>query len=118
MLVVARQFYRIVRSQYPSLDDFRSLGDEGKVCVSARRYRECAEGVSVFDDFRHACDLARTYDFRRGRFVATLTVPDDGSVEFAKTFGVHHWTIYYGSPESILALIDGVPVSIPEAEGD
>jgi hypothetical protein len=42
-----------------------------------------------------------------------LIVPDDGSVEFAKPFGVHHYTIYYGSPESILGLVADV-VAIPD----
>jgi hypothetical protein len=112
-----REFFRIVRSERPTRDEFRSLADEGKVCVSRRNLRECAEGISVFDDFAHACMLARTYHFQRGRFVARLVVPDDGSVEFAKTFGVHHYTIYYGSPESILALVVGV-VPIPMAPGE
>jgi hypothetical protein len=99
---VTREFFRIVRGEQPSRDDFRSLGDLGKACVSGRRFRECAEGVSVFDDFTFACELARTYRFQRGRYIAKLIVPEDGSVDFAKTFGMHHFTIYYGSPESIL----------------
>jgi hypothetical protein len=111
------EFFRIVRSEWPTRDDFRSLADEGKVCVSKRRFRECAEGISVFDDFDHVCMLARTYHFQRRRFVARLVVPEDGSVEFAKTFGIHHYTIYYGSPESILALVVDV-ISIPEAPGE
>ena len=115
---MTREFFRIVRGEQPNSDDFRSLGDLGKVCVSGRRYRECTEGISVFDDFEHTCELARTYQFQRGRYIARLVVPEDGSVEFAKTFGVHHYTIYYGSPESILALVVGMAVSIPDAHGD
>jgi hypothetical protein len=115
---VTREFFRIVRSEYPDRDDFTSLRDQGQVCVSRSRYRECAEGVSVFDDFEHTCELARTYRFRRGRFIARLFVPEDGSIEFAKTFGVHHYTIYYGSPESILELVMGSAVRIPEEPGD
>jgi hypothetical protein len=115
---VAREFYRIVHSEHPGWEDFRSLGDEGKVCVSGRRYRECAEGISVFDDFEHTCELARTYGFRRGTYIARLVVPEDGSVEFAHTFRDHHYTIYYGSPQSILALVAGAAVRIPGAPGD
>lgn len=115
---MAREFFRIVRSEHPTREDFTSLGDQGKVCVSGRRFRECAEGVSVFDDFEHTCQLARTYRFQRGRYIARLNVPEDGSIEFAKTFGVHHYTIYYGSPESILALVEGSAVRIPESPGD
>jgi hypothetical protein len=115
---MAREFFRIVRSEQPDREDFTSLADQGKVCVSGKRYRECAEGVSVFDDFEHTCELARTYRFQRGRYIARLLVPEDGSVEFAKTFGVHHFTIYYGSPESILELVVGRPVRIPDVLGE
>jgi hypothetical protein len=58
---------------------------------------------------------ARQLEFSRGSYVATLVVPDDGTVEFAKTFGPHHYTIYYGSPRSILALVEGSAVRIPGA---
>ena len=115
---MTREFFRIVRSEQPSRDDFRSLADEGKVCVSRRRFRECAEGVSVFDDLSHTCVLARTYHFQRGRYIARLVMPEDGSVDFAKTFGVHHYTIYYGSPESILSLVVGPAIRIPDAPGE
>ena len=84
---MAREFFRIVRSSDPTPDDFRSLADEGKVCVSGRRFRECAEGVSVFDDFDHTCELARTYRFRRGRYIARLIVPEDGRVAIPDTSG-------------------------------
>ena len=72
----------------------------------------------VLDDFKHACDVARNFNFQRGRFVAKLLVPSDGSVEFAKTFrDPHHYTIFYGSPESILDLVDGAAVPISDAPG-
>lgn len=117
-LSMMREFYRIVRDEVPDAEDFRSMADLGIVCASGRRYRECAEGVSVFDDFERACAVAWNHGFQRGRFVARLLVPDDGSVEFAKTFrDPHHYTIYYGSPESILDLVDGAAVPIPSAPG-
>lgn len=115
---MTREFFRIVRGERPHRDDFRSLGDLGKVCVSGRRYRECAEGISVFDDLEHTCTMARIYHFQRGRYIARLLVPEDGSVEFAKTFGVHHYTNNYGSPVSILALVVGNAVRSPETHGD
>lgn len=113
-----REFFRIVHSELPQDADFRSMGDLGIVCVSGRRYRECAEGISVFDDLEHACAVARKYRFERGRFVARLLIPEDGSVEFAKTFrDPHHFTIYYGSPKRILSLVEGAAVPIPDVPG-
>ncbi|MCD6029143.1 MAG: hypothetical protein K0S78_1317, partial [Thermomicrobiales bacterium] len=34
---------------------------------------------------------------------------------FAQTFREHHYTIYYGSPQSILALMAGPAIRIPGA---
>lgn len=110
-----RRFFRIVRREVPTAEDFRSLGDEGIDCSRRRHARECAEGVSVWDDPEHAMAKARQIGFARGSFLATLLVPAGGSVEIAKTFGQHHYTIYYGSPQSILALMEGAAVKIPGA---
>ncbi|MGH2614100.1 MAG: hypothetical protein ACRDJC_02575 [Thermomicrobiales bacterium] len=50
--------------------------------------------------------------------MARLLIPEDGSFEFAKTFrDPHHYTIYYGSPEGILALVKGAAVPIPDVPG-
>jgi hypothetical protein len=110
-----RKFFRNVRSEYPGPEDFRSLGDEGVDCSRTRYPRECADGISVWDNVETAIAKARETKFRRGSFIATLWVPDDGTVEFAMTIKPHHATIYYGSPESILALMNGPAVRIPGA---
>jgi hypothetical protein len=110
------EFYRIVRREHPGPEDFLSIGDEGgRDCNKSRHPRECAEGVSVWDDPEVAIAKARAINFKRGSFLATLLVPEDGRVEFARTMGPHHVTIYYGSPESILALMKGPAVRISGA---
>ena len=104
-----------MRSEWPGPEDFRSIGDDGVDCTQSRYPRECAEGISVWDSAEAAIEKARNLGFRRGSFLATLRVPEDGSVEFAKTMGAHHFTIYYGSPESILALMNEPAERIPGA---
>lgn len=94
-----------MRSEWPGPEDFQSIGDDGADCSRSRYPRECAEGISVWDSAEAAIKKARSLQFRRGSFLAILRVPEDGTVEFAKTLGAHHFTIYYGSPESILALM-------------
>jgi hypothetical protein len=113
-----REFYRIVRSERPGPEDFQSIGDDGADCSRSRYPRECAGGVSVWDNVEAAIKKARSLEFRRGSFLATLHVPEDDTVEFAKTMGAHHFTIYYGSPESILALMRKPAVRIPGAPED
>lgn len=110
-----REFYRIVRSARPGPEDFRSIGDDGVDCSQSRHPRECAEGISVWDSADVAIAKARNLKFRRGSFLAMLRISEDGSVEFAKTMGAHHFTIYYSSPESILALMNEPAERIPGA---
>jgi hypothetical protein len=90
------------------------LGAEGVDCTRRRHRRECEEGVSVWDNAEFAMVKARQIAFSRGRFLATLLVPDDGSIEIAKTFGPHHYTINSGGPESILSLVVGSAEAIPD----
>lgn len=71
------------------------------------------KGVSVWDSAEAAIKKARSLKFKRGSFIATLHVPEDGTIEFAKTMVAHHFTIYYGSPESILALMKEPADRIP-----
>ena len=108
-----RRFFRIVRREIPGLEDFLTLSAEGIDCSRRRSTRECAEGISVWDDAGFAMAKARQIEFSRGRFLVALLVPDDGTVEIAKTFGPHHYTLYSMSPESILTLVEGPAVRIP-----
>lgn len=113
-ILASGRYFRIVRRETPDTEDFRSLGDEGIDCSRRRHPRECAEGVSVWDDADYAIAKARLIGFSRGSFLAELRVPEDGTVEIAKTFGLHHYTIYYGSPRSILGLMHGKVAKVPE----
>lgn len=104
---VSRQFYRIVRSETPTLDDFKSARDLGKPLLVPRYQREWAEGISVYDDLAHAIDRALKFRLQLGRFVVAILVPDETELEIAQTTSdQRHFTIY-ASAEQILALAQG-----------
>jgi hypothetical protein len=114
---VAREFFRIVRGSRPVLEDFVPLGATGRVLRFPEYRREFEEGISVYDDFDHACAMARKNRFRQGRFLVKLVVPDDGSVELKQTFAEHHYTLY-AKPEQILSYAEPVAVPILATLGD
>ena len=94
------------------------MRQQGRPLRNRALEREWAEGISVYDDFESACEVARKYGFRPGTYVVRVMVPDDGSVEFRQTFDdEHHFTIY-DEPERVFAMVEGETVLIPGAAGD
>lgn len=112
-----REFFRIVRGARPVLDDFKPLGATGRPLRFPEYRREFEEGISVYDDFGHACAMARGNRFRQGRFLVKLLIPDDGGIEFKQTFAEHHFTLY-ARPEQILSYAEPVAVPILATLGD
>ncbi|MCC7022450.1 MAG: hypothetical protein IT338_06465 [Thermomicrobiales bacterium] len=114
---MGREFFRIVRNSRPDPADFRPVGATGRPLRFPEHRREFEEGISVYDDFEHACEMARKHRFRHGAYILRIVLPDDGSVEFRQTFAPHHYTMY-GTPEQILPYADDVAVGIPGVPGD
>ena len=113
-----RTYFRIVRGEEPTLEDFWSLRAQGKALSDPAIEREWAEGISVFDDFDRACAVARRFGFRLGAYVVALVVPSDADIEIRKTFkDWHHYTIY-AEPERVMALAEKLGVRIPDAPGE
>lgn len=111
---VAHEFFRMIRGPRPTLDDFQPVAVTGRPLRFPEFRREFEEGVSVFDGFDKACEMARRLRFRQGAYVVRVVLPGDGSVEFKQTFSEHHYTIY-APPEQILAYADHAAVRIPDA---
>jgi hypothetical protein len=57
------------------LNDFVPLGATGRTLRFPEYRREFEEGISVYDDFDHACAMARKNRFRQGRFLVKLVIP-------------------------------------------
>ena len=64
--------YRFVRGQVATLDDFRSQGALGRKLRSSGDERAFNQGVSVYDDFAQACEVAASIRYRRGSYLAVI----------------------------------------------
>jgi hypothetical protein len=83
---VAREFFRIVAENVPTVRDFWTMRQRGRPLRNRALRREWAEGISVYDDFEAAREVARMYGFRPGASVVKVMIPEDGSLEFRQTF--------------------------------
>jgi hypothetical protein len=117
-LGVARELFRFIRGETPTLDDFRSQGAAGKRMRfnthdpdAVRRWHE---GISVYDDLERAIELARGGGFAG---IAMLRLAEPHKHEVSQ-FGrdEHHYTIF-GSPEELLALVTDCR-RIPKSPGE
>lgn len=113
-----RDLFRFIRSATPTLDDFRSQGALGKPMRWDQENPEATRrwngGVSVYDDFARACDLAARAGFE---WIASITVEDPVRHEVSQ-YGrdQHHYTIF-GEPEQLMALVSEVR-PVPEPPGE
>lgn len=110
---MARELFRFIRSEAPGLDDFTSHGALGKRMRRGQNdpdaVRRWNEGISVFDDFARARELASDLGFGG---IATIILEDAADFEVSQ-YGRDrcHYTIF-GRPEELMALVVEVrPVS-------
>ena len=106
---VVRELFRLVRSETLTLDDFKSQGALGNRMRWNRNdpdaVRRWNDGVSVFDDFDHACEVAG----RNGlRWIATIALESPSRFEVSH-YGKdrYHYTIF-GEPADLLVLVSDV----------
>jgi hypothetical protein len=106
---VARELYRFIRDEKPTLEDFRPQGALGKEMLRNRAdpdaVRRWHHGISVYDDFARACELAAGSTFA---WIATIALEDASGFEVSQ-YGreQHHYTIF-GTPEHLMALVSEV----------
>ena len=109
-----RELFRFVQHETPTPEDFRSHGALGK---RMRRGQDDSDavrrwnlGISVFDDFARACELASGIGFG---WIATIALDDTSGFEVSQ-YGRdrHHYTIF-GEAEQLMAFVSEVrPVPI------
>jgi hypothetical protein len=80
-----RLFYRIVKTNPPTLLDFRSGKAKGEEPPDDPRLLAVFDGISVFSKLSQARRKRRRSPVL-GQYVAVLRVPTDGSVRFERTF--------------------------------
>jgi hypothetical protein len=106
---VSRVFYRVIQGPVPTLKDFIPLKELGRLLKNSRLKREWESSVSVYDDLEYT--MSRTREFpKMGSYIAKLVIPDDGSIEFAKTMDDEHHYSIYAPPEQLLPLVVGAPI--------
>lgn len=114
---MADVFFRFVRGKVATLDDFKSQGALGRKLRSHGDERAFNEGISVYDDFDQACEVAASIRFRRGSYLATISLPAGHTIEVVQTgMNEHHFTIF-ADAESLLDFVVGDPILIPGAPG-
>lgn len=112
---MAGVYFRFVRGRVATLDDFRSQGALGRKLRSRGDERAFHEGISVYDDFDQACEVAASIQYRRGSYLVTLSIPAELGIEVIQTGrNAHHFTIYADAVR-LLALVVGDPKLIPGA---
>ena len=105
-------FYRIVRSDRPTILDFAPKGNGDTMQPVARvEDRELETGISAYRTFAQARRKARSYPML-GRFIAKLEIPDDASVTWARTTNSSgHYTLWGEPPELLSYVVSVVPVT-------
>jgi hypothetical protein len=115
---VVLELFRFIRGETPTLDDFKSHGALGKRMRRDQHDPEAVRrwhgGISVFDDFARACELASGLGFG---WIATITLEDSAGYDVSQ-YGRdrHHYTIF-GEPEQVIALISEIR-PVPRAPGE
>jgi hypothetical protein len=103
-----RVFYRLVRTDPPTVQDFMSneaLGRKPKRPLSAFD-RRCWRGVSHHDTREQAAS-AGGHSPWLGAFIATVVVAPGAPIEYEQTYRPGHWTLW-GGPTDLLALVVSV----------
>lgn len=114
---MADVFFRFVRGKVATLDDFKSQGALGRTLRSRGDERAFNEGISVYDDFDQAREVAAAIRFRRGSYLATISLLVDHHIEVVQTgMNEHHFTIF-ADAERLLTFLVGDPILIPGAPG-
>jgi hypothetical protein len=102
-----RLFYRIVRTNPPSLLDFTSNQAQRKVVPSDPVLAGVWDRLSVQNTLTQARRKSRVSPML-GRFVATIRVPLDGTIRFERTLSTPgHYTIW-GDPAVLSELVVSV----------
>ena len=102
-----RDFYRIVRTDPPTLFDFTSGKGRGTPEPLSEAHRAVWDGLSVFSTLNQARRKQRVSPVL-GTFIAVLRVPTDGSVRFARTLGGDGHHTVWGDPSYLRSLVVSV----------
>lgn len=103
-------FYRIVKGDPPTRDDFVSNQAKGRIprrILTAEELRRW-DGLSVFETEAQARRQARRHPFL-GRFIARLRIVEGGPIHYQRTNPDNrgHHSVW-GSPDILLTCVEGI----------
>jgi hypothetical protein len=113
--ISTESFFRIVTTNPPTLNDFRSHEELGRWLFDPARIEEW-RGISVYGTIRQARKKARDYP-SLGQFIAELHIPDESSISYKRTGHTHsHYTLQ-GPRSAMLQCVVAVwPADTTETE--
>ena len=102
-----RLFYRIVKTDPPTVADFLSNAARGRPLRGPEVGRpELHTGLSMYDSEVAARATAGRFPFL-GAYLATVRISADDPVRVEQTLGEGHYTVW-GAPDVLLALVVAV----------
>jgi hypothetical protein len=99
-----RLFYRIVQTNPPTLIDFTSNLALGRKVPDDPEIAALWDGLSVQSTLAQA-RRRRTTSPMLGSYIATIRVPTDGSVRYARTLSADGHHTIWGDPALLLAMV-------------
>jgi hypothetical protein len=103
-LSLVRVFYRLLTANPPTLDDFRSYADLGRMPPASVRsdpdFLRRWEGLSVYDTLTAAYELVLSRERNRERwpFIGVLHIPDEAPIIYEGPESHGHWNLYGADP--------------------
>jgi len=105
---MARSFYRIVKSDPPTLTDFLSDRAKGRPPAEEPAHLRLHDGLSVYATVAQARRKARALPML-GQYVAVLRILDDTPLRYERTIAISggHHTVW-GDPDALLGCVEAV----------
>ncbi len=109
-MIQTQNFYRIVKTDPPTAEDFTSDAAKGKPFAHPDpSRRRLWDGLSFYATEAQAHRNARRYR-THGRFVAAVRVEEGDAIRAERTLGPGHYTLW-GEPTAFLARVVSVTVA-------
>jgi hypothetical protein len=106
------KFYRIAKSNPPTVEDFKSYAERGKEKPSSSLSQRRWEGVSMWTDPERARNLALKKK-GLGAYLAEVDLPD--SVEREQQGHPKHFEVYGAAVDLLACVVDTLPIEKQES---
>lgn len=117
-MTLPRSFYRTVKNNPPTRDDFLSYEQLGKPMPKTEEQIRRWRGVSTFETLDQAWRIARV-NRGQGAFIAEVAIPADGRITCERTGkSAGHYTLWGDPDEMVRHVTSVVPVREEEMVQD